>query len=89
MNPAPRSLMTILAIGLCALAAADGSFAQSACQAVRLTASDGATFDSFGYSVAVSDDTALIGAQWDNDLGTNSGSVYVLRRDGTTWVEVQ
>ena len=84
MKHAPRSLMTILAIGLCTLGLTDASSAQSACEGLRLTASDGATYESFGYSVAVSGDDALVGAQWDG-----SGSVYVMRRNSTTWDEVQ
>ena len=86
MNRAPRSLMTILAIGLCALAAADGSFAQSACQAVRLTASDGATFESFGYASAVSGDTAFVAACCIFALPT-----YVFSFDPRTarWIETQ
>ena len=52
----------------------------------KLTASDGAAFDSFGVSVAISGDTALVGAYLD-DVGanTNQGSVYVFTRNGTTW----
>lgn len=45
----------------------------------KLTAEDGAEWDKFGGSVALSADgqTALIGAPWDDDRGTDSGSVYV------------
>ena len=53
----------------------------------KLTASDGAAADFFGRSVAVSGDTAVIGAERDNDAGTNSGSAYVFVRSGTTWSE--
>jgi len=46
-------------------------------QRAKLTASDGAAFDFFGYSVAISGDTAMVGAYaGDNDNGENSGSVY-------------
>jgi hypothetical protein len=44
---------------------------------VKLTASDGATNDSFGFSVSVNGDTAVVGAVWDDDAGNNSGSAYV------------
>jgi hypothetical protein len=56
-------------------------------QQAKLTASDGATVDLFGYSVALSADTVLIGARFDDDdiMGVNSGSVYVFTRCGTTW----
>ncbi|MCB0518457.1 MAG: FG-GAP repeat protein, partial [Saprospiraceae bacterium] len=43
----------------------------------KLTASDGATDDQFGWSVSLSGDYALIGASYDDDNGDNSGSVYV------------
>jgi len=57
-------------------------------QQTRLTASDGAADDYFGISVALSGDTALAGAYWD-DVGANSdqGSAYVFTRSGTTWSE--
>ena len=52
----------------------------------QLTASDGAADDLFGYSVALSGDTALVGA-WRDDVGANydQGSAYVFTRSGTTW----
>lgn len=53
----------------------------------KLTASDGAAFDQFGFSLALDGDTVVIGARQDDDLGVDSGSVYVFRRDGTSWVE--
>ena len=43
----------------------------------KLTASDGAVDDAFGWSVAISGDTALVGARQDDDKGFNSGSAYV------------
>ncbi|PNX48549.1 MAG: hypothetical protein BV457_03480 [Thermoplasmata archaeon M9B1D] len=53
----------------------------------KLTASDGATDDVFGYSVSLSGDTALIGAYGDDDNGYASGSAYVFTRSGNTWLE--
>ena len=57
-------------------------------QQAKLTASDGAADDYFGYSVALSGDTALVGAYWD-DVGANydQGSAYVFTRSGTTWTQ--
>lgn len=49
----------------------------------RLTASDGAVNDGFGRSVAVSGDTALVGAYGN----ACSGAVYVYVRSGTVWTE--
>ena len=50
----------------------------------KLTAADGAADDYFGYSVALSGDTAVVGAACD-DVGANAnqGSAYVFVRSGT------
>jgi hypothetical protein len=53
----------------------------------KLTPSDGASKDHFGNSVSISGDTALLGAGADDDNGTNSGSAYVFRYNGSSWVE--
>jgi len=53
----------------------------------KLHASDGALLEFFGASVAISGDTIVVGAHFDNDLGVESGSAYVFRFDGTAWVE--
>ena len=60
--------------------------AQAAEQA-KLTASDAAANDSFGFSVSVSGDTAVVGAWGDDDNGSYSGSAYVFVRTGSTWTE--
>lgn len=54
----------------------------------KLTASDGAANDRFGSSVAISGDTAVVGAYGD-DIGANAdqGSAYVFKRDGETWTQ--
>jgi FG-GAP repeat protein len=52
----------------------------------KLTASDGAINDQFGFAVAVSGDTAVVGAYLDNNAGgSDAGSAYVFVRSGTTW----
>ena len=53
----------------------------------KLTASDGAGHDRFGFSVSASGDVALVGAREDDDNGLDSGSAYVFRRMGGAWVE--
>ena len=56
----------------------------------HLVVSDGAVSDFFGSSVAISGDTAVVGAPQDNTTGgTNAGSVYVYVRSGTSWSEQQ
>lgn len=52
----------------------------------KILASDGEAGDYFGYSIAVSDDTALIGSERDDDKGVDSGSVYVFNRMNNTWI---
>jgi len=54
-------------------------------QQAKLTADDGAAKDGFGGRVALSGDTAVIGAMFQDDKGDNSGSAYVFTRTGTTW----
>ncbi len=49
----------------------------------KLTASDGEADDAFGFSVALSGDTALVGMPYDNDDGSNSGSAYIFERNKT------
>jgi len=56
-------------------------------QQAKLLASDGAAGDWFGSSVSLSGDTALIGANQDDDNGNWSGSAYVFTRTGTTWTQ--
>jgi len=54
-------------------------------QQAKLLASDGAASDRFGRSVALSGETALVGAYGDDDAGIVAGAAYVLVRSGTTW----
>ena len=53
----------------------------------KLTASDAATDDRFGYSVAISGNSALVGSILNDDNAANTGSAYVFTRSGTTWTE--
>jgi hypothetical protein len=55
-------------------------------QSVRLTADLGSEDDRFGEAVAISGNTAVVGAPG-NDFGvdTGQGSVHVYTRSGTTW----
>ncbi len=56
----------------------------------KLTASDASANDLFGESVAVSGDTVLVGAIWDDcAAGGNCGAAYVFRLNGSSWVEQQ
>ena len=51
----------------------------------KLLPLDGASGDEFGSSVAITGAMVLLGAPGDDDLGENSGSVYVFRFDGASW----
>ena len=46
----------------------------------KLTASDAASFDDFGYSVSISGDYAIVGAYSNDDAGSNSGSAYIFEK---------
>lgn len=55
-------------------------------QEAKLTASDAAANDRFGNAVALSGNTALVGAWLDDTIaGTDGGSAYVFARNGTSW----
>ena len=63
----------------------DGTWQQTA----KLTADDGAYADFFGCSVAIADGIAVIGANGDDDNGSDSGSVYVYEKQGNgTWQQI-
>ena len=51
----------------------------------KLTASDGAEFDTFGKRVAISGDTIVVGASEDEIGGFNLGSAYVFVKPGGGW----
>jgi len=50
----------------------------------KLTASDGASLDFFGFAVGVAGDTIVVGAYRDSDNGAESGSAYIYQRQPTT-----
>ncbi len=54
----------------------------------QLIASDGAANDFFGYSVAISGETAIVGSLFDRiGANANQGSAYVFVRNGTFWTQ--
>ena len=58
-------------------------------QIAKLLADDGASGDTFGVSVALERDTAVIGARAADDNGSNSGSAYVFRETAPgTWTQI-
>lgn len=57
-------------------------------QQAKLTASDAEAGDQFGTSVAISDDSIVVGARYDDESGENSGSAYVFTRVVSTWSQL-
>jgi FG-GAP repeat protein len=55
----------------------------------KLLATDGAAADELGFSVALSGDSAILGAHLDDDLGADAGSAYVFVRSGSLWNQQQ
>jgi hypothetical protein len=58
-----------------------GSWSEKA----KLTASDGEDSDYFGNAVSISGDRAIVGAQYEDEKGTNSGSAFIFERVGGSW----
>jgi len=54
----------------------------------KITASDGLSGDFFGYSVAVGSGRIVVGSQFDDDNGSNSGSAYIFDLDGTQLAKI-
>ena len=63
-------------------------------QVAKLTASDGDTSDEFGYSVAVSGETVVVGAHLDDhtdgdgDTDDDEGAAYVFTKPFTGWADM-
>ena len=53
----------------------------------KLTASDGSEINWFGYSVSISGNYVIVGAERDDDNGEASGSAYIFKRSGSDWVQ--
>lgn len=74
-------LILALLILLSGLASAQaGAVTPLVVQLAKLRTSDGAELDQFGSAVAVSLDTVVASAPYDDDNGINSGSVYVFEK---------
>ncbi|MBN2592970.1 MAG: FG-GAP repeat protein, partial [Sedimentisphaerales bacterium] len=59
---------------------------QSWAQQAKLTAPDGNSNDFFGQDVSIDGSYVIVGAPYNDDNGYNSGSVYIFRRVGATWM---
>ncbi|WP_235194843.1 FG-GAP repeat protein, partial [Microcystis aeruginosa] len=54
---------------------------------VKITASDGQAYDSFGQNVSLYGNTLLVGAARDDDNGLDSGSAYIFNNINGVWTE--
>lgn len=72
-----------LAENKCEGLGADEAIAQNS----KLTASDAASEDQFGWTVAIDGNTAVVGAYHDDGLFGNLGAAYVYVRSGTGWTQ--
>jgi hypothetical protein len=86
-----KRILAILAAGVTLLAWEPLTPARGQCspqEVTKLIASDGAPIDEFGFNVALSGDTAVIGAFIDDYSGlTDAGSAYVFIRSGALWIQ--
>lgn len=57
-------------------------------QVAKLTAADGAAGDTFGNSVDMAVNTIVVGARYDDDNGTSSGSSYVFGNGESGWHQI-
>jgi hypothetical protein len=54
-----------------------------------LSASDAASYDVFGYGMAIEGETLLIGSRGCDTPQPNSGAIYAFRRINSTWTQAQ
>ena len=54
----------------------------------KIVPADGFAGQQFGFSVALANDRALIGAPVDADAGMNAGAAYFYRQGGGQWAEI-
>jgi hypothetical protein len=57
-------------------------------QLAELIASNGAAGDQFGYSVAISGNTAVVGAPFASKIGNENGAAYAFVKGGSGWAQV-
>ncbi len=76
-----RLLVLVGLAVLLALALPGPAQAASLSEVKKLTASDAQAGDNFGISVAISGDTAVVAARFEDSEGTNAGAAYVFQRN--------
>jgi hypothetical protein len=85
------SVLVLVCLVACGGNGKNGGSGDEECESrgCKLTASDMKEFDRFGSAVVTSGEVTIVGASSDNDQGIKSGSAYVFRSQGTTWLEEQ
>jgi hypothetical protein len=71
-----------MAVAICVSSFAINAQAVTVDLVAKLTASDGAAQDGFGFSVAIDGNTVVVGAREDEDIGAHSGSAYLFDTNG-------
>lgn len=56
-------------------------------QKAKLVSNDGAATDFFGCAVDIINNSVIIGARGDDDMGSGSGSSYIFEEEGGVWVQ--
>jgi hypothetical protein len=57
-------------------------------ETAKLTASDAASADYFGHTIAISGDCIVIGANGNDDAGSQSGAAYVFVKPAEGWIDM-
>ena len=58
-------------------------------QQAKLTASDAAASDDFGWNVDIDKDHIVVAAYGEDTGGSEAGAIYVFSRSGSTWTEIK
>jgi hypothetical protein len=98
--PVKKNLLTmLLVIAMAAFTSATALAARTPAQQAYLKASNTGTADSFGFGSALSGDTLVVGAPFEdsnatgingnqsNNSATDSGAAYIFVRNGTNWAQ--
>jgi hypothetical protein len=57
-------------------------------ETAKLTASDASSGDTFGNSVSIAEDKAIVGSINDDSNGTDSGSAYIFEKPASGWTDM-
>ncbi|MCH8823130.1 MAG: FG-GAP repeat protein [Planctomycetes bacterium] len=80
------TIPAVTAISLCFIGGKTPAYADLGDQVAKLLPDNGAAFDKFGHSVAISGPTVIVGAWGNDENGERSGSTYLF--DTTTGLQI-